>query len=50
MALREFSLRVPPGCRPGEAEKTKRDLIEIVEEYVEGIYRLREDVGSVTNR
>ncbi|HET6644823.1 MAG TPA: metal-dependent transcriptional regulator [Fimbriimonadales bacterium] len=48
MALREFSLRVPPSCRPGEAEKTKRDVTEIVEEYVEGIYRLREDVGRVT--
>ncbi|MBA3725854.1 MAG: metal-dependent transcriptional regulator [Armatimonadetes bacterium] len=48
MALREFSLRVPPSCRPGEAEKTKRNVTEIVEEYVEGIYRLREDVGRVT--
>ena len=48
MAVREFSLRVPPSCRPGEAEKTKRDFSEIVEEYVEGIYRLAEDIGRVT--
>jgi DtxR family Mn-dependent transcriptional regulator len=48
MAVREFSLRVPPSCRPGEAERTKRDISEIVEEYVEGIYRLQEDARRVT--
>jgi DtxR family Mn-dependent transcriptional regulator len=48
MASNEFSLRVPPSCRPGDTNKTKRDVTEIVEEYVEGIYRLREDTGRVT--
>lgn len=43
-----ISLRVPASCRPGENQRTKRAFTEIVEEYVEGIYRLREALGKVT--
>lgn len=48
MAVREFSLHVPPSCRPGEQDRTRRENSEIVEEYVEGIYRLQEALGRVT--
>ncbi len=48
MAEGDLSLQVPASCRPGESGKTKRDFTEIVEEYVEGIYRLREGLGRAT--
>jgi DtxR family Mn-dependent transcriptional regulator len=48
MALRDLALRVPPSCRPGDNQKTKRNVTEIVEEYVEGIYRLQECGEEVT--
>lgn len=48
MALRDLALRVPPSCRPGDNQKTKRNVTEVVEEYVEGIYRLEECREPVT--
>jgi DtxR family Mn-dependent transcriptional regulator len=48
MAVSEHSLRVPASCRPGDHHKTKRGTTEIVEEYVEGIFRLHEAMGKVT--
>lgn len=48
MAGHDTSLRVPASCRPGEHHKTRREVTEIVEEYVEGIFRLREALGKVT--
>ncbi|MCW5946721.1 MAG: metal-dependent transcriptional regulator [Fimbriimonadales bacterium] len=48
MAVSEHSLRVPASCRPGDHHKTKRGTTEIVEEYVEGIFRLQEAIGQVT--
>jgi DtxR family Mn-dependent transcriptional regulator len=48
MSVGELSLRVPASCRPGDQHKTQRELTEIVEEYVEGVFRLREAMGKVT--
>ena len=48
MATKEFSLRVPASCRPGDEHKTQRAFSESVEEYVEGIYKLQRDAGRVT--
>lgn len=48
MPTKEFSLRVPASCRPGDEHKTQRAFSESVEEYVEGIYKLQRDVGRVT--
>lgn len=47
MPTKEFSLRVPASCRPGDEHKTQRAFSESVEEYVEGIYKLQRDVGRV---
>ncbi len=43
-----MSLRVPASCRPGDMHKTERAYTEIVEEYVEGVYRLKEALGTVS--
>lgn len=48
MAMRQSSLRVPAGCRPGNETKTYRANTIIVEEYVEGVYRLQQDVPKVS--
>ncbi len=48
MATKEFSLRVPASCRPGDEHKTQRAFSESVEEYVEGIYRLQQEVERVS--
>ncbi len=48
MVSRDLALKVPPSCRPGDNQKTKRNVTEIVEEYVEGIYRLEECREPVT--
>jgi DtxR family transcriptional regulator, Mn-dependent transcriptional regulator len=45
---REFSLRVPASCRPGQEHKTQRAFSESVEEYVEGIFRLQKEVDKVS--
>jgi len=47
MPTKEFSLRVPASCRPGDEHKTQRAFTESVEEYVEGIYRLQKEVDRV---
>jgi DtxR family Mn-dependent transcriptional regulator len=43
----DLTLRVPASCRPGEQDRTKRLLSESVEEYLDGIYRLQHEFGSV---
>lgn len=48
MPVKEFSLRVPASCRPGDEHKTHRAFSESVEEYVEGIYRLQNEVDRVS--
>lgn len=48
MPVKEFSLRVPASCRPGDEHKTQRAFSESVEEYVEGILRLQKEVERVT--
>ncbi len=48
MPLKEFSLRVPASCRPGDEHKTQRAFSESVEEYVEGIFRLQKEVDRVS--
>jgi|YNPBryBLVA2012_1023415.scaffolds.fasta_scaffold01970_5 DtxR family Mn-dependent transcriptional regulator len=50
MLRRHSSLRVPAACRPGNDQKgvTLRAETQSIEEYVEGIYRLHEDVHRVT--
>lgn len=50
MLRRHSTLRVPAACRPGSDLKaaTLRAETQSIEEYVEGIYRLREDVRRVT--
>jgi DtxR family Mn-dependent transcriptional regulator len=48
MPTKEFSLRVPASCRPGDEHKTQRAFSESVEEYVEGILRLQKEVDRVT--
>jgi len=45
---KEFSLRVPASCRPGDEHKTQRAFSESVEEYVEGILRLQKEVDRVS--
>jgi len=48
MPTKEFSLRVPASCRPGDEHKTQRAFSESVEEYVEGIFRLQNEVDRVS--
>lgn len=48
MPIKEFSLRVPASCRPGDEHKTQRAFTESVEEYVEGIFRLQKEVDRVS--
>jgi DtxR family Mn-dependent transcriptional regulator len=48
MPVKEFSLRVPASCRPGDEHKTQRAFTESVEEYVEGILRLQKEVDRVS--
>ena len=48
MSVKEFSLRVPASCRPGDEHKTQRAFSESVEEYVEGIFRLQNEVDRVS--
>jgi len=48
MPIKEFSLRVPASCRPGDEHKTQRAFSESVEEYVEGILRLQNEVDRVS--
>jgi DtxR family Mn-dependent transcriptional regulator len=48
MPVKEFSLRVPASCRPGDEHKTQRAFSESVEEYVEGIFRLQTEVDRVS--
>jgi DtxR family transcriptional regulator, Mn-dependent transcriptional regulator len=48
MPIKEFSLRVPASCRPGDEHKTQRAFSESVEEYVEGIFRLQKEVDRVS--
>ncbi len=48
MPVKEFSLRVPASCRPGDENKTQRAFSESVEEYVEGIFRLQNEVDRVS--
>src|SRR5476651_249679 len=48
MPNKEFSLRVPASCRPGDEHKTQRAFSESVEEYVEGIFRLQNEVDRVS--
>lgn len=45
---REFTLRVPASCRPGDEHKTQRAFSESVEEYAEGILRLQKEVDRVS--
>jgi DtxR family transcriptional regulator, Mn-dependent transcriptional regulator len=45
---KDFTLRVPASCRPGDEHRTQRAFSESVEEYVEGIYRLQKEVGKVS--
>ncbi len=44
----KISLRVPASCRPGDEHKTQRAFSESVEEYVEGIFRLQQEVDRVS--
>lgn len=46
---KNFTLRVPASCRPGQQDRSSRLFTESVEEYVEGIYRLQKEVGRVSN-
>ncbi len=48
MPVKEFTLRVPASCRPGDEHKTQRAFSESVEEYVEGILRLQKEVDRVS--
>lgn len=48
MPVKEFSLRVPASCRPGDEHKTQRAFSESVEEYLEGIFRLQKEVDRVS--
>jgi len=48
MPTKEFTLRVPASCRPGDEHKTQRAFSESVEEYVEGILRLQKEVDRVS--
>jgi DtxR family Mn-dependent transcriptional regulator len=48
MPGKNLSLRVPASCRPGDEHKTQRAFSESVEEYVEGIYRLQQEVDRVS--
>lgn len=48
MPGKEFTLRVPASCRPGDEHKTQRAFSESVEEYVEGIFRLQREVDRVS--
>lgn len=48
MPTKEFSLRVPASCRPGDEHKTQREFSESVEEYIEGIFRLQKEVDRVS--
>ncbi|MEJ5170833.1 MAG: metal-dependent transcriptional regulator [Fimbriimonadales bacterium] len=50
MLRRHSTLRVPAACRPGNDKvvATLRAETQSIEEYVEGIYRLHEDVDRVT--
>src|SRR5438067_4870841 len=50
MPLREIHLRVPTACRPAGARARDCDktaLTESIEEYVEGIWRLQQEVQTV---
>jgi DtxR family transcriptional regulator, Mn-dependent transcriptional regulator len=48
MPTKEFTLRVPASCRPGDEHKTQRAFSESVEEYLEGIFRLQKEVDKVS--
>lgn len=48
MRHHDLTLRVPASCRPGEARQKERAFSESVEEYVEGIYRLQQEVDRVS--
>jgi DtxR family transcriptional regulator, Mn-dependent transcriptional regulator len=48
MPTKDFTLRVPASCRPGDEHKTQRAFSESVEEYVEGIFRLQKEVDRVS--
>lgn len=43
-----MSLRVPAGCRPGSERKGQTGYTDSVEEYIEGIYRLQDEVELVS--
>ena len=46
---RDIHLRVPATCRPKAArEREKFELTESIEEYTEGVYRLQEEMESVS--
>lgn len=47
--LREVLLRVPPSCRPKQArDREKHEVTESIEEYTEGVYRLQEELDTVS--
>lgn len=43
-----MSLRVPAGCRPGYERKGQSGYSDSVEEYIEGIFRLQNEVDLVS--
>jgi DtxR family Mn-dependent transcriptional regulator len=48
MVGKETTLRVPAGCRPGHERKGRSGFSDSVEEYIEGIYRLQNEVDLVS--
>lgn len=48
MAVKEVLLKVPASCRPKACDRKKHEITESIEEYTEGIYRLQEEVESVS--
>ena len=48
MAVKEFHIRVPATCRPkGAKDRPGGEIMESIEEYVEGIWRLEREVETV---
>jgi DtxR family Mn-dependent transcriptional regulator len=48
MPVKDIQLRVPATCRPkGARDRDKNELTESIEEYVEGIWRLQQEVQTV---
>ena len=48
MPARELTLRVPASCRPGLDHAKERAFSESVEEYIDGIFRLQQEVDLVS--